>query len=207
MNQAHDAAFWDQMYLNRKAAWDPEPNPFLEADIAGLAPGTALDVGCGEGSDAVWLARRGWRVTAVDISNVALDRGRAADVDHQVAWLQADLLAWEPQADAFDLVSTHFLHLPPGERPAFFGRLARAVRPGGLLLVVAHHISDLETTIGRPPLPELFFTAEDVTAVLEPGRWEVLFAGTRPRGVTDREGQAITIHDAVLKARRLPAGA
>lgn len=199
----HDAAFWDEMYRNRQAAWDSEPNPFLPEDIAGLEPGTALDLGCGEGSDAVWLARRGWRVTAVDISNVALDRGRAADTENLVDWVQADLMVWQPPEDAFDLVSTHFLHFPPAERAAFFDRLARAVRPGGTLLVVSHHISDLETTIGRPPLPELFFSAEDVAAALTHGRWEVLFGGTRPRSVRDPHGETITIHDAVLKARRV----
>ncbi len=203
MNQDFDAAFWDRMYQQRKAAWDSEPNLFLAQDIAGLEPGTALDVGCGEGSDAIWLAKRDWRVTATDISNVALDRGRAADGDRQVSWLQADILAWQPPADAYDLVSLQFLHIPPAERAALFGRLARAVRPGGTLLVVAHHPSDLETTIGRPPIPDLYFTADDVAASLAPGRWEILLGGTRPRSVTDREGRTISIHDMVLKARRI----
>ena len=203
MEHIHDAAFWDERYRCRDAAWDSEPNPFLADDIAGLIPGTALDLGCGEGSDAVWLAKRGWRVTAVDISNVALDRGRAADEAHQVSWLQADVLTWQPPADAYDLISMHFFHVAPVERTALFGRLAAAVRPGGTLLVVAHHVSDLETTIGRPPLPELFYTADDVAASLVTGRWEILFGGTRPRRATDPEMRAITIHDTVLKARRL----
>ncbi len=202
-HHTHDMAFWDEKYRNRTAAWDDEPNPFLADDIAGLTPGTALDVGCGEGSDSVWLAKQGWQVTAVDISNVALDRGRAADTDHLVTWVQADVLAWAPPTDAFDLVSTHFMHIPPADRPGFFGRLASAVRLGGTLLVVSHHISDLETTIGRPPLPELFYDADEVAAALTPGRWEILVGGTRPRPVTDHEGRAITIHDMVLKARRI----
>lgn len=203
MDHVFDAAFWDRMYSQRQAAWDGEPNPLLAQALAGLAPGTALDVGCGEGADAIWLANQGWRVTAVDLSNVALDRGRAADAAHLVSWLQADMVSWQPPADAYDLISLHYVHLPPSERAALFGRLARAMRPGGMLLLVAHHPSDQETTIGRPPIPDLFFTAEEVAAMLAPGRWEVLFGGTRPRSVTDREGRALTINDTVLQARRI----
>lgn len=202
MNEVtHDAGFWDEMYRDRQAPWDPEPNPFLPRDIDGLAVGAALDVGCGEGSDAVWLARQGWKVTAVDISEVALDRGRAAESGHLVTWMRADLLAWEPPAEAFDLVTSHFLHFPPAERARLFANLARAVRPGGVLLVVSHHPSDLEKNIRRPPSPDLLFTADEIAALLPPGEWEVLEADARPR-MAEREGQTIEIHDTVLKARR-----
>lgn len=202
MEGKFDAAFWDRMYRQRHAAWDSEPNPLLAGAIEGLAPGTALDAGCGEGSDAIWLAKRGWRVTAVDISNVALDRGRAADEANQVRWLQADLLVWQPPAEAFDLVSAHFLHVSKADRAALFGRLALAVRPGGTMLVVSHHPSDLETTIGRAPIPDLYFTADELAATLAPGAWEFVVKGTRSRSVTDREGRAVTIQDTVLQARR-----
>ncbi|XXF77751.1 class I SAM-dependent methyltransferase [Myxococcaceae bacterium GXIMD 01537] len=204
MSHGDGAAFWDQMYRRRVAAWSGAPNALLAESVEGLAPGAALDVGCGEGADALWLAKRGWTVTAVDISNVALERARMADAAHQVTWLQADLRVWRPPTEAYDLVSAHFLHVPPAERTAFFGGLAESVRPGGTLLVVAHHPSDLETTIGRPPIPDLYFTAEEVAASLAPGPWEVLFSGTRPRSTSDREGRTLTIHDMVLKARRLP---
>ncbi|MBO9540570.1 class I SAM-dependent methyltransferase [bacterium] len=203
MDQGFDAAFWDRMYSHRHAAAHSEANPFLAQEIEGLEPGTALDVGCGEGSDAIWLANRGWRMTAVDFSNVALDRARAADADHQVSWVQADMLVWQPPADAYDLVSLHYVHVPPAERAALFGRLAQAVRLKGTLLMVAHHSSDRETTIGRPPVPDLYFTAEEVAALLAPGSWEILFSGTRPQNVTDRAGRPITIQDMVLKARRI----
>jgi SAM-dependent methyltransferase len=203
MDHVSDAAFWDRMYRQHHREWDSEPNPFLPQDLEGLEPGTALDLGCGEGSDAIWLAKRGWSVTAVDISSVALDRGRAADTAHLVDWLQVDMLVWQPPIDAYDLISAHFLHIPPAERTLLFGRLSRAVRPGGTLLVVAHHPSDLETTVGRPPIPDLFYTADEVAAALTSGHWEILFGGTRPRSTTDREGRAITIHDTVLKARRI----
>ncbi len=198
-----DAEFWDRMYRHRPAEWDGEPNPLLAEVAAGLAPGTALDMGCGEGADAVWLAQRGWQVMAVDLSQVALERGRAADPAQQVTWVQADLHAWKPPAEAFDLVSAHFLHIPPAGRREFFDGLARAVRPNGTLLVVAHDASDLETSIGRPPIPDLYFTAEEVAASLAPGRWEIRFGGTRSRETTDREGRPVTIQDMVLEARRL----
>lgn len=203
MNQVFDQAFWDQMYRNRKAAWDGDPNPLLADTAEGLTPGTALDVGCGEGADALWLARRGWRVTATDLSEVALDRARTADTDHHVTWLHADLLTWEPPAETFDLVSAHFLHVPPAARPTFFSRLAQAVRPNGLLLFVAHHPSDLENQSGRPAIPDLYFTAEEVAALLVPDRWELVVSGTQPREVTTHDGRALTIHDMVLKARRV----
>jgi SAM-dependent methyltransferase len=203
MNEVYDAGFWDQMYRDRHTAWDAEPNPFLAADIDGLVPGTALDVGCGEGSDSVWLAERGWHVTAVDISAVALDRGRAADTKHRVDWVEADVLTWQPPTEAFDLVSTHFLHIPPADRAGVFGRLAQAVRPGGTLLVVSHHVSDLETTVGRWPMPELYYEAEDIAALLSPDRWAIAFGGKRPRHTQDPGGNPVTIHDMVLKARRL----
>jgi len=203
MEHVFDAAFWDRMYRHRDAAWDGEPNAFLAQETTDLLPGAALDLGCGEGADAVWLANRGWHVTAVDLSSVALDRGREADAAQAVSWLHADMLVWQPPADAYDLVSLHYVHVPPAERAGLFGRLARAVRPGGTLLVVAHHPSDLETTVGRPPIPDLYFTSEEVAAALVPGRWEILVEGTRPQSVTDREGRPLILHDMVLKARRL----
>lgn len=202
MEQVRDATFWDEMYRGRTAAWDSEPNPFLAEDIAGLQPGTALDVGCGEGSDSVWLAHQGWQVTAVDISQVALDRGRQAEGGDLVTWVQADVLAWEPPSAAYDLVSVHFLHFPPDERQGLFRRLARSVRAGGLLLIVAHHPSDLALNIRRPPLPDLFYTADEIAATLPAADWEILVADARPRPAKDQDGHPVTIHDTLLKARR-----
>ncbi len=206
MNQTETsrAEFWDARYRAHEAPWDPEPNPILEAEAAGLVPGKALEVGCGEGSDAVWLARRGWQVVAVDLSQVALDRGREAAPDASVEWRQADILNWEPPKEAFDLVAAHFLHFSPADRPVVFGRLARAVRPGGRLLYVTHHPLDLQTTLRRPPTPDVLHSAEDVAALLEPKKWEILAQDARPRLVKDSEGNPVTAHDAVLSARRLP---
>lgn len=203
MTHTFDAEFWDRMYERHQPSGSREPNPLLTEHAASLPPGAALDVGCGEGADAIWLAKQGWNVTAVDISRVALDRARAVDTAGAVTWREADVLAWEPPADSFDLVAVHFLHVPPDARTRLFERLARAVRVGGTLLVVAHHHSDLHTTIGRPPIADLFFTAEEVGASLAPDRWDRVVHGTRPRVAADREGRRITIQDMVLVARRL----
>ena len=205
-------AFWDDRYRSMDRVWSGRPNPQLVAVASGLPAGTALDAGCGEGADAIWLADRGWRVTAVELSSVALERGAAAAAAHGygkgsdrpggVDWVHADLTAWSPPESAYNLVSAQFLQLPPDPRRAVFPRLAAAVAPGGLLLVVGHHPSDLHTTVRRPPLPELFFTAEDVAALLEPSSFDVLASEARPRPATDSEGRTVTVRDAVLVARR-----
>ena len=195
------AEFWDARYRTVEAPWDPEPNPILEAEAAGLPAGKALEVGCGEGSDAVWLARRGWQVVAVDISQVALKRGRQAAPDESIEWRQADLLDWAPHEKAFDLVVFHFPHFSPADRPLAFGRLAQAVKPGGRLLFVTHHPLDLQTALRSPPNADWLHTAEDIAALLEPKDWEILAQDARPRQVKNADGP---VHDAVLLARRLP---
>jgi SAM-dependent methyltransferase len=173
----------------------------MERVASRLAPGTALDVGCGEGSDAVWLASQGWHVTATDLSQVALDRGKAHEPTGRVTWLQADILAWTPPVGAFDLVASHFLHFDATDRQAVFRKLADAVKPGGTLLVVAHHPTDLETTAGRWRVPDLFFTASEIAAMLD-ASWELDVDDASPRTVRDPDGNLITVHDTVLVARR-----
>jgi SAM-dependent methyltransferase len=203
-----DEAFWDERYRSNGALWSGNPNSHLVTEAADLAPGTALDVGCGEGADAIWLAERGWRVTAVDLSTVALERGAAralevgADVARRITWLHADLADWVPAAASYDLVSAQFMHLPRDQRELLHRRLAEAVAPGGTLLVVGHHPSDLQTTIPRPPVPELFFTASDVAASLAPEEWVTLVDEARARTVLDADGRKTTIHDAVLRVQR-----
>jgi SAM-dependent methyltransferase len=170
-----------------------------------VAPGRALDVGCGEGGDALWLAERGWQVDGIDVSQVALDRAaaraRETGLDDRTTWQQRDLLAWSPPAGAYDLVSVAFVHLDAADRRPVYDALAAAVAPGGTLLVVAHHPSDLGV-VPRPPRPELFFTAEELVDDLRrgPGSWEVVTAEARPRPGT-HDGQAVTLHDTVLRAR------
>jgi SAM-dependent methyltransferase len=137
--------FWDDRYQSADQLWSGQPNPQLVAQTADLAPGNALDVGCGEGADAIWLASQGWTVTAVDISVVALDRAaahaaaRGEEIARRISWLQGDLLSWDPGSQQFDLVSAQFMYLPEAGLRSLHRRLAAAVRPGGTLLIVLHH--------------------------------------------------------------------
>ncbi|BBH71405.1 methyltransferase [Actinoplanes sp. OR16] len=195
---------WEERYRGRDAVWSGNPNPQLVADAADLPAGRALDVGCGEGADAVWLAQRGWQVTAVDISTVALGRaaGHAASagVADRITFSHADLRAAAPSGE-YDLVSAQFMHLPSEERQQLWKHLAGAVAPGGTLLIVGHHPSDLATTVGRMHFPDMLFLPEEIAATLDPAQWE-LTAEARSRQVKDPEGRKITINDAVLVAKR-----
>lgn len=203
-----DEAFWDERYRSSSALWSGRPNPQLVSEAAGLDPGTALDVGSGEGADAIWLAGRGWQVTALDVSAVALERGAAharqvsADVARRISWLHADLTSWAPAAQSYDLVSAQFMHLPRAQRELLHCRLAESVAPGGTLLVVGHHPSDMQGSIPRPQLPELYFTAAEVVASLDPSQWVIVVDEARQRTVPDPDGHPATVRDAVLRAKR-----
>ncbi len=201
-------AFWDERYRSSGTLWSGRPNPHLVSEASELAPGTALDVGCGEGADAIWLAERGWQVTAVDFSSVALARGAAraselgGDVAARITWVHADLTEWVPPASSCDLVSVQFMHLPKDQREPLQRRLAAAVAPGGTLLVVGHHPSDLQTTVARPAGPDRYFTASDVATLLPPDQWMTLVDEARARTSEDPDGHAVTVHDALLRAQR-----
>lgn len=216
-------AYWEERYRGRNAVWSGRPNPQLVTEIADLAPGTALDAGCGEGADAIWLTERGWRVTAVDISATALRRARThaeargAEVAGRITWVRADLTDAAPDGAPFDLVTTHYVHTT-ASREALFRRLAAAVAPGGTLLVVGHHETDPRAGTIAAEHPGVHFTAEDVAADLVPEEWDVVAAEVRIRrapvghephthdgdghGEHDGHGEPVEHHDAVLRARR-----
>ncbi|MPY79109.1 MAG: methyltransferase domain-containing protein [Actinophytocola sp.] len=190
-----DKAYWEDRYRDHTGTCGREPNPHLVAETADLAPGTALDAGCGEGAEARWLAERGWQVTAVDISATALRRAREhADSLGEVDWVEADLSSWTPQEGHFDLVVSHYVHATTSSA-ALVHTLAAAVAPGGILLIVGHHPSDPNTAAHG----DVHVTAEEIVAGLDPVRWEVLVAETRTRSVA-----STTLHDSVLKARKRP---
>lgn len=200
--------FWDDRYGSADRIWSGNPNQRLVEQTADLTPGTALDVGCGEGGDAIWLAARGWQVMAIDVSPVALERGAAEaaklgpEIAGRIRWRQADLMAWEPPTEQFDLVSAHFIHLPSRERDVAYRQMADIVRPGGTLLIVGHHPSDMELHIGRGNHPDMMFTAEQLAAALPADEWQLEFVGAPGREVTVPDGRRLTIHDAILRATR-----
>ena len=207
MTAPFDESFWDERYRQHGDVWSRNPNPQLVSEASGLRPGSALDVGSGEGADAIWLARQGWRVTAVDISSVALDRAssRAAqdpDAAQRITWTHQDLTKTAPPAGTFDLVSAQFMHVPKEQRDPLYHRLAASVAPGGTLLIVGHHPSDLDTGVRRPSAPGLLFTADEIAAVLDPEEWEILVCEARPRPAHDADGNTVTIRDSVLRAHR-----
>ncbi|MGY1638819.1 class I SAM-dependent methyltransferase [Geodermatophilus sp. SYSU D00742] len=212
--RAVDRGSYDELYRSVPAVWSGRPNRQLVVEGSVLPPGTALDAGCGEGADALWLAERGWRVTAVDFSAVALERAaahaRARGLDDRITWLHADLDAWTPAAGGADLVTAHYLHSRGADRPALFARLAGAVAPGGTLLVVGHllggdhprggHHHEHPGTPGHDP--DLLYTAEEVAAVLDPAQWRDVVAETRDRDPAAVARTGNPAPDTVLVARR-----
>lgn len=195
---------WEERYAGRPSVWSGNPNPQLVADAADLMPGRALDVGSGEGADAIWLAGRGWRVTGLDFSTVALERSAThaaqAGVGYAVQWRHADLRTWSPGQERWDLVTSQFMHQPDGGMVAITRTLAAAVADGGTLLVVGHHPADVETGL-RWSIGGALFTPDELLAALDPHGWQVT-AEVRERAVPGPEGDPVTVRDSVLLARR-----
>jgi SAM-dependent methyltransferase len=207
----HTPEFWDERYSGEHRTWSGRPNQRLVEQTAHLSPGDALELGCGEGGDAIWLAQQGWRVTATDVSAVGVEKARAhaaevlaPDFTDRITWLAADARSWQPPAGAFDLVTSHYVHLPVPLLADLQERLAASVRPGGTLLIVNHDPLDLQTTLGRPNIPGILLTADEVAGVLDPRAWSVEVAEPFPRQATDKEGRPVTIHDSVVRAVRRP---
>jgi SAM-dependent methyltransferase len=187
--------------------WSGRVNAAVEHEVTGLTAGTALELGSGEGGDALWLAARGWTVTAVDISANALAVGADQATRHgladRITWIRADLATWHPPAQ-YDLVTAAFLHSPVKlPRETILERAAAAVAPGGRLLVVGHAAfppgSEHDHGVEAPPLP----TPDEVLAALElPAGWVVETNALVHRRATGRDGTDVTLVDAVLRVRR-----
>jgi len=179
------------------------PSRFLVGEVADLRPGTALDLGCGAGRNAVWLAEQGWHVTAVDFSEVGrrMARSLAAERRVEVEWIEADAVAWTPPARAYDLVCVFYLQLPALERRPALARAAAAVRPGGTLLVVGHDLLNLTEGCGGPTQPDVLFTPDDVVAEIGDLRIE---KAHRVRRTVDEPGASHEAIDALVRATRLP---
>jgi len=207
MTEQSAAEYWESRYRENGRSWSGNVNAALEREIGGVAPGTALDLGSGEGGDALWLAHNGWAVTAVDISPTALAVGAAAQGPHDViTWVAADLAEWQPSA-RYDLVTSCFLHswveLP---REAILRRAATAVAPGGLLLIVGHAgVPHWATPDEHAHHAQELPGPDEVLASLElehPSDWTVLTRALIERAATAPDGSTGLIADSVLKLRR-----
>lgn len=190
-----DEQFWDEMYRDR--LWSGRPNGALVTEAAGLAPGHALDVGCGEGGDAHWLAEHGWTVTGVDLSRIALERAREVCRGQSVVLRHQDLAQEPPEPASYDLVSLHYFPLLREKGHAALLGLVEAVAPGGTLLVVGHDMSGHE---GGDHDPADYYQPSEIAELLGDG-WTVEADEVRPRVDSAPEGTDHT-HDVVLRARR-----
>lgn len=201
-HSAFGGEWWEQHYRDGESGAGV-PSEHLVAELAGLQPGTALDAGCGTGADAMWLAGRGWLVTAVDISATAVSRAETAalqsdpDAAARVTWVVADVTAWEAPSQ-FDLVVSQYVH-PDVPFPAFVAHLAAAVRQGGTLFVAGHDHADPHAAEQAPLAASI--GPEIAASSLDPDQWDVQVAETRSRQVRRGEIEA-TMNDVVVKARR-----
>jgi SAM-dependent methyltransferase len=195
---------WNRRWAGERASAATTPSAFLIAETESLPPGRALDVACGAGRNAVWLARRGWRVSGVDFSEVALRAARdlAAGSGVEIEWVEADAVTWAPPGRAYDLVTVMYLQLPAHERRVALAHAAAAVRPGGTLLVVGHDLLNLTEGSGGPTQADVLFTPDDVVA--EIGDLAIEKA-LRVRRAVDGGGAARDAIDALVRAQR-PAG-
>lgn len=208
MTHSFDKDYWEQHWKHTDGAAPTDenaPNPSLIRETVGLTPGTALDAGCGSGTEAIWLARQGWRVTGADISAAALTEASAnaasASVPDRVTWIEVDLTVWEPDG-RFDLVATNYAH-PTIPQLAFFERISGWVAPGGTLLIVGHlHGSDSREGGHHPP-EKATVTLAGITGSLDPDTWRIETADEQSRALTGPGGHAHTLNDVVVRATRL----
>jgi SAM-dependent methyltransferase len=192
---------WDERYGASELVWGAGPNRFLVDEVTDLRPGTALDVACGEGRNAIWLASIGWQVVGVDFSAVGLEKARqlATRQGVTVEWVLADVTTWEPPG-TYDLVAVMYLHLPEDLRHGVWARMARAVAPGGTFLVVGHDLANLSEGFGGPQDPAVLYGPGDVVGDIAPAL-TIEKAERVRRPVSTPEGEASAI-DVLVRARR-----
>jgi SAM-dependent methyltransferase len=209
MSERFDRQFWERRWSQAlrdgaHAVAQRPANAHLLTEAAELRPGLALDAGAGHGAETLWLATRGWGVTAVDFSATALGHARAAaerlgpDVAARVQWIEADLATWTPSPERYDLVLCLYVHVAGSVQELVY-RLAAGVAPGGTLLLVGHRPVDPATGAPTPAAGQVQVSVEEALAALDPGRWEISIAEDRPRQA------AGTGVDAVVCAKARPA--
>ena len=207
-----DSEGWDRRYADTELVWSAEPNRFVAAETADLPPGRALDLACGEGRNAVWLAERGWDVTGVDFSQAGLDKAARLAEQRGVRahWVRADLREYAAPPQAFDLVVVVYLQVVAPVRRAIHEQAARAVAAGGLLLVVGHDASNPEHGYGGPQDPAVLFTAQEVAAdvpELEIERAEQVLRPVRsPSGPMTAIDALVCARKPLLRRPATPAG-
>ena len=156
---------WNARYVDRQ--WSVGPNALVAELLADLPPRDAVDLAAGEGRHALWLASRGWRVTAVDFSEVGLARGRAQPGAERVTWVTADVLTWDAPPASLDLVLIAYLHVPIPDMTALSIRCVGWLRPGGRLLVLGHDVENIASGVGGPQDPEILYSVERLTPVAD----------------------------------------
>jgi ubiquinone/menaquinone biosynthesis C-methylase UbiE len=165
---------WDERYAEQRQ-WSAEPNALVDELLADLPPGAAVDLAAGEGRHALWLAGRGWRVTAVDFSDVGLSRGRSQPGAGEVTWVTADVTAWATEPESLDLVLVAYLHLAEADTIALLSRAVGWLRPGGRLLVLGHDVENITAGVGGPQEPAILHSVDrlaPVAALLDVDRLE-----------------------------------
>jgi len=199
---AMGSADWNERYKETPSLWGTNANVFVADVFSGREPGRALDLACGEGRNALWLAERGWAVTAVDFSGAALAKARAQAGARSVTveWVEADLTGYRPQPGAFDAVVIAYLHVPESSRTPILRGAADALAPGGTLLVVGHDATNPAEGVGGPQNPEILYTAQSLVAAV-PGL-QIERAGRAERTVAGADRPAL---DALLVATRPPS--
>lgn len=169
MTHAEDRDLWEKRYGEAQSVWGWAPNRFVAEVLGPLPPGRALDLAAGEGRNALWLADLGWRATAVDFAENALARGRAQAAEHglDIEWVHADVLEYEPEAGAYDAVVIAYLHLGAERLGTVVRTAARALAPGGTLVVVGHDVTNIADGVGGPQDPAILLTPDLVTGQLK----------------------------------------
>jgi SAM-dependent methyltransferase len=198
-----DRTVWDHRYAESEFVWTVQPNRFLVEEAAGLSPGRALDLACGEGRNAVWLAERGWELTGIDFSSVGLQKAQrlASERGVHAKWVAADLLDYRPAPRAFDLVLLFYLQVPEGQRTAIVRAAAAGVAPSGKFLLVGHDSDNIEHGHGGPQHPAVLYTADDVVSDLDGSGLRVERAERVQRPVQTPDGERVAL-DALVRAVR-----
>jgi SAM-dependent methyltransferase len=192
-----DSANWDERYRSAERLWSAGPNLFVADRLGPQTPGTGLDLASGEGRNALWLSEQGWKMTAVDFSEVAIERGRAQS--DALEWVRADVLTWEPPPGVqYDLVLIAYLHLPPADLERVIHRAVEWLAPGGEIFLIGHDKSNLDGGYGGPPVPEILWDVETIVGWLD--GLEVVEAQVVRRPVETDEG-LVYARDTLVRAR------